>query len=96
MQAGVDDFLAKPIEPGAIWRRLFVAERFIKFTTEIKELQRLVPICMHCRKIRRDEEYWHDVETYIQEHAGSELSHGVCPDCRTEGKTESEDEKASE
>lgn len=47
----------------------------------VKQLSELLPICCACKKIRDDQGYWHQVEVYIQEHAGVEFSHGICPDC---------------
>ncbi|MFP4446343.1 MAG: response regulator [Desulfosudaceae bacterium] len=48
---------------------------------QVKTLKGIVPICANCKKIRDDEGYWQQVETYIQEHSDAEFSHGVCPDC---------------
>ena len=33
---------------------------------------------------QRDEGYWEQLETYIQEHSAATLSHGICDDCMTE------------
>lgn len=49
---------------------------------QVKMLQTLLPICASCKKIRDDGGYWHQVESYIHEHAGIEFSHSICPDCR--------------
>jgi CheY-like chemotaxis protein len=78
---GIDDFLVKPIRPQEIAIRLLVAERIIKFTTEIKQLKTLLPICSYCKKIRNDGNYWKQIETYISETTGSFFSHGICPTC---------------
>jgi sigma-B regulation protein RsbU (phosphoserine phosphatase) len=78
---GIDDFLVKPIRPQEIAIRLLVAERIIKFTTEIKQLKTLLPICSYCKKIRNDNNYWKQIETYISETTGSFFSHGICPTC---------------
>jgi DNA-binding NarL/FixJ family response regulator len=48
---------------------------------QIKKLSGLLPICMHCKKIRDDAGYWLEVENYIGTHADVEFSHGLCPDC---------------
>ena len=48
----------------------------------VKQLTGLLPICMHCKKIRDDKGYWKQIETYISEHSEAEFSHGLCPDCR--------------
>jgi len=81
MEAGVDDFLTKPVDLEAIWMRLRMAERIISFTAQIRQLNRLVPICSYCKKIREDDEYWTQIETYIHNHSGSNFTHGICPDC---------------
>ncbi|MBF0231358.1 MAG: hypothetical protein HQK63_17490 [Desulfamplus sp.] len=38
-------------------------------------------ICMHCKKIRDDKGYWHQLEQFITEHYEAKFSHGICPDC---------------
>jgi hypothetical protein len=48
---------------------------------EIKVLKGLLPICMHCKKIRDEEGYWSQIETYIMQHSNTEFSHGICDDC---------------
>lgn len=49
---------------------------------EVSTLQSLLPICGSCKKVRDDTGYWHQVETYMRDHAGMEFSHGICPNCR--------------
>jgi hypothetical protein len=48
---------------------------------EIKTLSGLLPICMHCKKIRDDQGYWNQMEAYIQKHSNAKLSHGICREC---------------
>jgi DNA-binding response OmpR family regulator len=81
MNAGVDDFLTKPLDREAIMMRLRVAERIVEFTHQIRQLKELIPICMYCKKVRDDSNYWQAVESYIAHHTGSSFSHGICPDC---------------
>ena len=80
-EAGVDDFLTKPIDREALQMRLRVAERILQFTAEIRQLKELIPICVYCRKVRDEQDYWEQVETYIQKETGSRFSHGACPEC---------------
>ncbi|MDI1250499.1 MAG: transporter substrate-binding domain-containing protein [Lacunisphaera sp.] len=47
----------------------------------VKTLSSLLPICSGCKKIRDDQGYWSQVETYIHQHTGTQFSHGMCPDC---------------
>jgi phosphoserine phosphatase RsbU/P len=78
----VDDFLTKPLDRPAIRMRLRVAERILRYTTEIRQLKDLIPICAYCRKIRNDDNYYQMVETYISEQTGSNFTHGICPTCK--------------
>jgi hypothetical protein len=48
---------------------------------QVKQLQGIIPICMYCKKIRDDEESWHQLENYISEHSEAEFSHSICPGC---------------
>ena len=48
---------------------------------EVRELQKILPICMYCKNIRDDENYWQSVETYITHHTHTRFSHGICPSC---------------
>ena len=81
MQAGIDDFLAKPLDRDQIWMRLRVAERILRFTTQISQLEAMLPICSYCKKVRDDNNYWQQVETYIGQRTGTNFSHSVCPSC---------------
>jgi PAS domain S-box-containing protein len=49
--------------------------------SEIKTLSGLLPICSHCKSIRDDTGYWHQIEEYIDSHSYAQFSHGLCPDC---------------
>ena len=49
--------------------------------SEIKMLSGLLPICSSCKKIRDDQGYWNQIESYIQDHSEAEFSHGLCPEC---------------
>ena len=48
---------------------------------DVRELQKVLPICMYCKKIRDDANYWQSVEAYISRHTNSKFSHGICPVC---------------
>lgn len=48
---------------------------------EVKELQKTLPICMYCKNIRDDANYWQTVEAYISQHTNTNFSHGICPSC---------------
>ena len=79
--AGVDDFLSKPLDMNELWMRLRVAERILKFATQVRMLEAFLPICSYCKKVREDSNYWTQIESYINTRTGTDFSHSVCPDC---------------
>jgi GAF domain-containing protein len=54
--------------------------------SRIETLEGMIPICAHCKKIRDDQGYWHQVEVYISQlsSADFDFSHGICPECMEE------------
>ncbi|MBK7998883.1 MAG: PAS domain S-box protein [Verrucomicrobia bacterium] len=56
-------------------------ERLQKALYEIKTLRGLLPVCMHCKKIRDDQGFWQQMEAYFHMHSNVEFSHGLCPEC---------------
>lgn len=48
---------------------------------EIKVLRGILPICSFCKKIRNDEGYYEQLESYIHKHSGVDFSHTICPSC---------------
>lgn len=47
----------------------------------VKQLEGIIPICMHCKKIRDDQNSWNQLEQYISTHSEAKFSHGICPQC---------------
>jgi len=95
LDAGADDYVTKPWDPAELRARVNVALRVAALQKErlrrireleealehVRRLQGILPICMYCKKIRSDEQYWQEVEQYISEHSDAMFSHSVCPDC---------------
>jgi PAS domain S-box-containing protein len=51
---------------------------------QVQQLQGFLPICSYCNRIRADQDYWQQVETYIEEHSEALFTHSICPDCYQE------------
>ena len=51
---------------------------------QVKQLEGIIPICMHCKKIRDDQNSWNQLEQYISTHSEARFSHGICPQCLEE------------
>jgi len=93
--AGADDYLFKTHAPTELRARLQVGERIINLQLElrrrvkeledalaqVKQIQGLLPICMDCKRIRDDHNYWHKVEQYIAARTDASFTHGLCPTC---------------
>ncbi len=52
-----------------------------KTEKELTNLRKILPICSICKKIRDDDDSWHEVESYMREHSDTNFSHSVCPTC---------------
>jgi CheY-like chemotaxis protein len=93
--AGVDDFISKPVDGAQLLARLHCGERVLGLEAryaervaelehaldEVRQLQRLLPICMYCKKVRDDGDYWQEIEDYLHAQTGADFSHGICPAC---------------
>ena len=81
MAAGIDDFMAKPVDAAELKARIHVAERILGLRRELQLLEGLLPICSYCKKIRNEGKDWQPIERYVRDRADVEFSHGICPDC---------------
>jgi DNA-binding response OmpR family regulator len=83
MEAGVDDFLNKPADPDQLRARIGVATRILGLQREVRQLERLLPICSYCKKIKDREGAWSPIESYIARHTDSNFTHSICESCYT-------------
>ena len=60
----------------------------------IKQLSERLSICSYCKKIKDDNGYWQQLETYISEHTDTLFSHGICPECAKKAYKELDEFKA--
>jgi len=54
----------------------------------IRVLEGLLPICMSCKKIRDENNQWHQLEGYITNHSEALFSHVYCSECADRAKRE--------
>lgn len=80
MDAGVDDFLAKPLDRTQLRMRLRVAERILQSTSRIQSLENVLTICAYTKKVNFPDEGWQTIEEFIERHLGLKVSHGIDPD----------------
>ncbi|MGB7219401.1 MAG: response regulator transcription factor [Vicinamibacterales bacterium] len=95
LDAGADDYVIKPFDPEELRARVSVglrvlslqgklADRVAELQTalsNVKQLQGLLPICSYCKRIRGDDQYWQQVESYLAARSDVQFSHGICPSC---------------
>ena len=94
-EAGADDYLVKPCNPEELRARVRVGCRVVGLQSalaahvaqlqqalaSVRQLQGLLPICSYCKRIRNDQNYWEQLETYLSDHSEALFSHGICPSC---------------
>lgn len=47
----------------------------------VRQLQGMLPICMHCSRIRTDSNQWEPLETYVTHHSDASFTHTLCSSC---------------
>lgn len=95
LQAGADDYIVKPFDRDELRARVQAGVRILSLQASlaarvrdleealarVKTLQGLLPICSYCKRVRNDDHYWQQVESYVSDHSDARFSHGICPDC---------------
>jgi len=95
LQAGADDYVIKPFDHAELRARVQVGVRVVELQTSlarrveqlqeamgrVRQLEGLLPICSYCKSIRDDQDYWHQLESYVSSHSEAEFTHSICPAC---------------
>lgn len=87
-ELGAIDYICKPFATVELEMRIKSSLRLEKqrqdleaAADKIRSLEKLLPICSYCKKVRSDKNYWQEVEVYISEHTDTMFSHSICPSC---------------
>lgn len=89
LQSGADDYLPKILPRELLVEKIKtyvriadLMEELQRAKDEVRNLKEILPVCGWCKKIRDDEGYWHELETYLKKEVDTEVSHGICADCK--------------
>jgi hypothetical protein len=66
------------------WRNVFLqhAQRdLVRARHHLRQLRGLLPICMHCNKIRTSADSWEQFEAYVESRTEATFTHSLCHDC---------------
>ncbi len=87
-ELGAMDYISKPFASIELIMRILSALKIEKqrqdlqqAAAQISSLEKLLPICSYCKKVRSDLDYWEEVEVYISQHTDTMFSHSICPHC---------------
>lgn len=89
VQEGAQDYLVKgQVDANLLVRAIRYAIEREKLTIKLRDtleqvkiLRGFIPICASCKKIRDDQGFWQQLESYIRDHSEAEFTHGICPAC---------------
>lgn len=87
LRSDADDYILKPCEPLVIGARVSKCFEKYELKLKIQAYENILPVCCVCKKIRDDSGKepgtgeWMDLESYIWNKGGVDVTSGYCPEC---------------
>ncbi len=84
MEAGIDDFLTKPVKRNELTQRLNVAARIISAISRKERPshhEKGLPVCVYCKSVSTEKAQWLPVEDYISRVTDELILPDICPVC---------------
>lgn len=97
LRLGADDYLLKPYNLDELVLRIARCLAGQQLQQKVRLYESLLSICSECKKIRdqdvdaHDNARWVSIEQFLLKTTGSNLSHGICPECYQTKMTELND-----
>ncbi|HEY2900117.1 MAG TPA: hypothetical protein VGL59_06060 [Polyangia bacterium] len=66
------------------WRNMILqgtARELEAARQQLRQLRGLLPICMHCNRIRNQGNRWEQFESYVEAHTDASFTHSLCREC---------------
>jgi CheY-like chemotaxis protein len=98
LEAGADDYVAKPFREGELRARLKAGRRSLDLKLRladrvgelegallrIRQLEGILPVCSYCRRIHDADGDWQSLETFLAARSRARFTHDICPTCYTD------------
>ena len=94
LRLGADDYMHKPCELEEMYFRISSCLEKLELKRKIKIYENILPVCCVCKSIRDDTGKepgtgkWTQMENYIRDKGGVEVTSTYCPGCAKKAKEE--------
>jgi len=94
LRSEADDYILKPCEPEEMYFRVSKCLEKLELKRKLKLYEDILPVCCVCKKIRDDSGRdpgsgnWIQMENYIRDMGGVEVTATYCPECAKKEKEE--------
>jgi len=79
-----DSLVNAAIRIAALVTFALLIDRVTRQGREIRALHGLLPVCAFCKKIRKEDQAWQPIESFVAERSEASFTHTVCPECAKE------------